>query len=400
MMKSVKGVFAEAPTLTGGRPHHFLQPSRHAGSNVTINKEEAEKTDQILLAGFFDNSNEIRLIKRDGTVVNRWPVTFSRIFPDTRHMGLKAPQTDWNIDIHGVYALRDGSVVFNFEYGGLVKLDRCNNVVWALPVLSHHSVEPSQDGGLWVPGQRRYTGDEQSMFPPFTTPLSEDTIMKIAANGAIKKEISVPELFYKNNLVYLLTSTGESFYNNLQWDEEIVHLNKIEELPRNLAQDFSLFDSGDLLLSLRNYNMLLVVDPETETIKWWTVGPWVRQHDPSFKAGGTIVVFNNNIYREETTTNLVSNIIEIDPRTNDYKVIYGGKKGQEMLTRLRGKQEVTIKGGLLITEFEAGRAFETNARGDVIWEFINRYDKNNIAEITEARIYAENYFNVEDWSCM
>lgn len=70
-----------------------------------------------------------------------------------------------------------------------------------------------------------------------------------------------------------------------------------------------------------------------------------------------------------------------------------------MLSVVRGKLELTENDGLLVTEFEGGRAFETDATGHIIWEYMNRYDSDEVAEITEARLYEANYFSVPDWSC-
>jgi hypothetical protein len=194
----------------------------------------------------------------------------------------------------------------------------------------------------------------------------------------------------------------------MAWDSEIVHLNKIDELTSDIADDFPLFEAGDLALSIRALNIIMVVDPGTGAVKWWRIGPWVRQHDPEFRSGGTIVVFNNNAYRtafgagsdkSDISIPRVSNIVEIDPVSDDYQIIYGSKKGQEMLSVIRGKLELTPRGGLLVTEFEGGRVFETNAAGDLIWEYINRFSSEEVAEITEARLYPESYFAVSDWSC-
>ena len=95
----------------------------------------------------------------------------------------------------------------------------------------------------------------------------------------------------------------------------------------------------------------------------------------------------------------VSNIIEIDPATDRYEILYGGNADQELLTIIRGKHELTPNDGLLITEFEGGRVFETDSNGNIVWEYINRYSAEEVAEITEARIYPKNYFGVTDWSC-
>ena len=194
----------------------------------------------------------------------------------------------------------------------------------------------------------------------------------------------------------------------MSWDHEILHLNKVEELTSDIADDFPLFEAGDLALSIRELNLVLVVDPDTGIVKWWRIGPWLRQHDPEFRRGGTIVVFNNNLYETafgktrgaaRASTPPVTNIVEIDPVSGDYEVIYGDRSGQEMLSVWRGKLELTPNGGLLITEFEAGRVFEVDASGNTIWEYINRYSDDEVAEITEARVYPESYFRVSSWLC-
>src|SRR5262245_25082749 len=161
LQTDVRGSFAtfakEYSTLSGIHPQHFLQPARYAGNGVTINKVNDKEEQLVFVSSFFEDSNELRLIQRDGTVVNRWPVQFSKLFPDVSHIaGRDAPSTDWNIDINGAVALPDGAVVFSFEYGGLVKLDRCGSVVWTLRRMTHHTVERSSDGGFWVPAQRYY----------------------------------------------------------------------------------------------------------------------------------------------------------------------------------------------------------------------------------------------------
>jgi hypothetical protein len=404
----VKTVFQEAPTLAKIHPKHFLQPSRYEGSSVTINKYDGHEDEFVLLSGFFEDKNELRLIRRNGEIIARWPVVFSKIFPDASHMH-EQPTTDWNIDTHGALILSDGSVVFNFEYGGLVKIDRCGKILWTLAKPTHHSVEMAEDGGFWVPGRRIYSRGVTSPFPPFTPPFNEDTILKVSDKGAVIFEISVPKLFFDNGLEAILTASGEEIGHNRRWDHEIVHLNKIAVLKTDLAADFPLFEAGDLLLSLRQCNMLMVIDPATETVKWWHIGPWLRQHDPEFIPGGKFLIFNNNSYiasygtESQSVSNLdiprISNIIEYNPVTLEHKVIYGENKDQELLSVIRGKLEYTSRGGLLITEFEGGRVLETDADGQIIWEYINRYSLAEVAEITESRIYPKSYFTVSDWSC-
>jgi hypothetical protein len=360
------------------------------------------------MAGFFDDGNELRLIRRDASIVARWPVAFSKIFTDTRHIH-EPPATDWNTDTHGALIQPDGSVVFVFEYMGLVKLDRCGELEWKVAAPVHHSVERAESGGYWVPGRNYVLEEATARFPPFSVPYFEDTVLRISENGEILEENSLIGLFYRTGMEAWLTAMPGSELEQ-RMDGEILHLNKVAELETGMAADFPMFAAGDLLLSVRELNMILVTDPGLQRVKWWRVGPWIRQHDPEFKAGGLISVFNNNAYqsafgpdnyfkKSHPTIPRVSDIIEIDPATDEYRRVYGGVEGQELLTVIRGKHELTSRDGLLITEFEAGRVVETDSSGRTVWEYINRYDEDEVAEITEARVYPGDYFTVSDWSC-
>jgi hypothetical protein len=404
-------VYSEFENLgTAGEPIHFLQPSRKPGTGVTVNKR-ANDGNLVLLSSFFDGGNEIRLLRRDGSLVARWPVSFSAHFPDVSH--LKAPpQTDRNVDLHGVLIQPDGSVVLNYEYSGTVKLSRCGETVWTLAHPTHHSIEFAEGGGYWIPGHRFISGAESEGFPPFTRmdtneTFYDDLILRVTKDGVIAEQISVARILYDNGLEPVMTAGGYSFRPNGTWGHELVHVNKIGELPSSIADAFQGFEAGDLVLSLRGYNLVLVVDPDDWRVKWHQTGPWRRQHDPEFNPDGTITVFNNNTYRLELgerdrsnpATPRVSNIMRVDPATGRTEVVYGERAGQEFLSVIRGKHDLTPEGGFLITEFEAGRVFEVDAQGRIVWEYINRYDAEQVLEITEARLYPSSYFTVEDWSC-
>ena len=130
VLNSVETVFADRENLMTNRPTGFLAERRYDGSGVTVYDEQQASPGYTLLAGFFENSTEIRLIRMDGSVVQRWPVSYSTLFPNSDHIFPKSdiPASDWNAAIHGVDISPDGSVVFNFDGKGTVKLDRCGNL--------------------------------------------------------------------------------------------------------------------------------------------------------------------------------------------------------------------------------------------------------------------------------
>lgn len=386
-------------TRFGTRPAAYLERARFDGSGVTLVVQDKVAPGLTLLTGFFTDGNELRLIRQDGTFVNRWPVRFSELFPDPSHIepSSEIPDTDWNTDINGALALPDGSVVFSFEYKGMVKLDRCGVVQWTVPRMTHHSISLGGDGSFWV-GGRRYHAEGIPEFRPFRGPYFEDTILRISEDGRVLEELSVPDLLFKNGLASLLLA-NDSWISTVG-RSEIVHLNDIEELPDDLADGFLQFTAGDLLLSLRNLNSIMVVDPRTQAVKWHQVGPWIRQHDPDFRNDGTISVFNNN--SDGTRLGRIfggSTILELDPASGTVRVLYGGTPEQHMHTDIRGKHENLADGNILITESLAGRVFEVTDRGELVWEFINRFDGDEVARLSDAIRYPEEYFVVEDWEC-
>lgn len=391
---SVELVFQEKEIILGIRPTRFLFKARHNGAGVTRNEPDRAAPGLTLLAGFFEDSNELRLLRSDGGLVRRWPVRFNEVFTDQSH--IQPPEqrakSDWNVGLHGALALPDGSVVLNLDNHGAVKLDRCGKIEWRVSLMTHHSVEPAEDGGYWFSVLDRV--EDKSQFLPIKTPYIEDKILKVSRDGEVLFKISVPALFEKNDLRAVL------LVNNSVDQYDLVHLNDIEELTSDVADRFPLFAAGDLIISMRNLNLVMVVDPKTEVVKWHRTGPWIRQHDPDFQPDGTITVFNNNT--DDTEGGRLfggGNIIRINPMTGIAGTLFPANGDARFYTAYRGKHQVLPNGNVLVVESNAGRVFESDPEGRVVWEYINRYDEESIAYISDALRYPEGYFTLDSWEC-
>lgn len=383
-------------------PKGFLIEDSGPAAGVTIDRRGDDGA-LTLVSGFFDDDNGLVLMRHDGTAVARWKASFHDLFPDDDFLH-QAPSTNWNIDTHGALALPDGSVVFNFEYGGLVKLDRCGRPVWTLEHPTHHSVELAEGGGFWVPG-RDFVNEGTSAVPPFEAPFMDDLILRVSDDGRILTRLSVSEVLYENGLEALLTARQEHVRIKGLWRGEVLHLNKIAELPAALAPAFPQFAAGDLLLSMRTRNLVLVLDPSSRQVKWWQVGPWRRQHDPEFGADGRIILFNNNAYvgiQGDAPAGVgpwQSNVMAVDPKTGATEVLFGETPEQSFFSLVRGKHDLLDDGGLLVTVAEQGTVIQSDGAGNVIWQYVNRYDAAHLAKVSEARLYPPGYFTVTDWTC-
>ena len=392
---SVVQVYEERSKI---KPKHWIRPAPYDGDGVTVNNIPEDRQELILLQGFFDNNPELRLIQRNGAVVARWPVRYSDLATDITHVR-NQPATDWNVGSMGAVALPDGSVVFILDHIGVFKLDRCGNLVWRVDIPAHHSLEWNADGSFWVSSANNFYADMESPSSLFKTPFAADTLVRISQKGEVLDSISLLEVFENSNKRALLALMGieiEPTSGALRpdFDREIFHLNDVEELPAAIAEDFPMFEAGDLLVSLRNRNLVLVIGHERK-IKWWQIGPWIKQHDPDWKPGGMITVFDNNTGDRPAG----SRIIEINPATSEVRLVYGGRDTEFFYSGWGGKHQNLYPDRVLITETASGRVFEVNTNKEIVWEYVNRYSDTESAIISQANTYSSDYFSVADWSC-
>jgi hypothetical protein len=347
-------------------PTRQITKAMHKGDGVVTAVSEEMQPGLTLLAGFFEGNLGARLIEADGSVVHRWVIKYTEIWPKRDILRDAVPLTDWNVFLHGMEALPDGSIVFNFDAGeSLVKMDRCGRVKWKLGDGIHHSVFLAEDGTFWVP--------------------LGNNIAQISATGERLQIINPTKIIRKNDL------HGLFYIRDLQ--TALIHPNDVEILSEQDAPAFPLFEAGDILYSMRDVNLIMVFDPDTEVVKWYQHGPWLRQHDPDFLPDGTISVFNNRMGYG------YSNIMTIDPVTRETKVVYESREDPIFYTGMRGKHQHLANGNILITQAQKGRAFEVTRDGKIVWDYVNRYDENRVAVISKAIRFDRDYFSeVDDWS--
>ena len=179
------------------------------------------------------------------------------------------------------------------------------------------------------------------------------------------------------------TAEGSNWAANI-WGS-FWHPNDIDPLPKELKKYYPDFNAGDLLVSLRSPNLVFILDQKTLKVKWWRQGLTRRQHDPDWNEKGTITIFNNNTNRG------YSNITELNPVTYEYDIIVDGKT-YNFYTWWRGNHQMMHNGGVLITSSDQGRVFEIDGEGNLVFEFLNNYGKNQYLSISEARFLPKNFF--------
>lgn len=366
------------------RPEKLIYPAKHLGSNVTINVTGKTFDGYTLIASMWNHTNGFKLIDMDGTEIHNWSVSYNNIFP----LSTTNSVTDWDVLIHGFVIYPNGDIVFTFNGHGLVKIDKNSNILWKLKENYHHSAVKDENGNLWVPSQT-YIQDN-TKYPLLVPPYFEDFICKLSPAGELLKRISLLEIIYKSDLEALLVANGWSGTIK-NTSSEITHLNDIDILGSELANQYPQFNSGDIMVSLRQPNLILVIDSETYQIKWHMTGPYIRQHDPDFTPNGDIIVFDNRTDNSNGELLGGSRILKFDPLSRIVDIAYQGDFENKFYTEIVGKQQLLPNDNILIVEFETGRIFEVTDTGEIIWNYINRYDEDEVYVLPDAMRISKSY---------
>lgn len=342
-----------------------------------------------LVSSLWEQQNGMNLYDMEGKLLHRWRVSFNSIWSDTPDWPAQKIG-DWDVDIHGMHLYPDGSIVFNFEYNGLVKIDRCSRVVWKLAAETHHSVETDEAGNLWVPGRKTHTRKHPD-FPLLKAGVEEDLVLQVSPEGKILRAIPVLEALLKSDLAGIVFVARAADLSGQLTD--IGHLNSVDILSSAMAPHFPMFRAGDILISLRNLNLVAVMDPVTEKIKWWSMGSFIQQHDADFLADGRIGLFDNRGEAENPNGSgyRSSRILAIDPATHVVTTLFDSTRGTILFTAIRGNQQFLPNGNILVSEWVAGRVLEVTPQGKLAWQFIHRYDDDEVVQVSQALRYDATY---------
>lgn len=326
---------------------------------------------------------ELRLVDRGGTVHHRWRVPATRLFPaEELPEGVGLQEFRY---VHGSHLFPgSGHLVVNVEGRGTARLDACGRPVWTVPRGGHHSVARAEDGTFWVPTRRFQiplrSPDRPDGYPGLPRKGYHDFLVRLSPDGEVLRRLSVLEILYDNGLQRHVLKTRQ------HESDDVTHLNDIEPLRSADAGRYPLFQAGDLLVSLRNLDMVLVVDPRTGRVRWHATHPFLRQHDPDFVGDGWVGVFDNNWDATAEGSMLGgSRVVALRPPRDTQAVWFPTERSEALYTGAGGKWQRLANRNLLLTDTEGGRVLEVTPGGRTVWEWtIDRRGSSRAPDVYEG----------------
>lgn len=289
---------------------------------------------------------EAVLMTMNGRVLHLWRMPFERAFPGKR----ATVETPF---FRRAQLLDDGSLLALYQGGGLVKLDPESSLVWTVDAGLYNDLHVAEDGRIY--GIAKEARQIPSIHP--TDPVLEDSIIIISPTGRIERRISLLECFFDSPFVELLRPMPES--------GDIFHTNTVDLLEGNRGEIVPGFPAGSVLVSLREVDVIALVDVEAERVLWAQRGGWDAQHQPDLLGSGRILLFDNKGAQGD------SRVIELEPLSGEIVWEYLGPPDRRLSSPEAGSAQRLTNGNTLITESEAGRAIEITPEGEVVWEFVS-----------------------------
>jgi hypothetical protein len=329
--------------------------------------------------------SEAMLIDMQGKVLHRWAVKAGR--PGWQHVEL----------LHG------GDLLVISKDRAMARLGWDSEVKAIYRLRVHHDVDVGEDGRVYIPSRRErlVEMDGKPML------ILDDSITILSPSGEVEKSIS---LF--DHIGHLIAPRRRKLV--LEWMEnrktlegwaerggrdlvesrevpvhqglclsggrcDVFHLNSLEILDRDVA---ALGPAGHLLISVRELNRIMVINPEDGEMGWsWGPSELEAQHHPTLLDNGHVLVFDNGTRRR------YSRVLEVDPASGAIVWQYRARGEDTFFSRSRGANQRLPGGNTLITESDFGHVFEVTPAGEIVWEFFNPFLQEKDGESQRSAIY-------------
>ena len=376
----------------------YVEPTPRRTGGVTVYDRQRAFDGYTFVTANYEGMAQALLLDMNGEIVHRWTLDPRELWPDRIRESPAGILRDMNI--HGAMMTPEGEVFLNVYALGTVKLDRCSRPVWSIARDTHHDLDVLPNGDLLIVGWEKVfetRPERPRLFPGPEGYYLDETLIRVSPEGEILEEWSLIDALYASDRQDLLFSGPGSTVASRVKDP--LHNNTVEVLDAEMADAFPLFEAGDIMVSFRNINTIVVFDGRSRLVKWSTTGPFLGQHDPDFLPDGHILLYDNRITGGKA---LFGNtrLLEIDPVGSRIVWEWEGKGEFAFYNRSRGEQAPLPNGNILAVDSHGGRLFEVEPEsGEVVWEWVNLVEPGWAGNVVDAERYPRDQVRFLDKPC-
>jgi Arylsulfotransferase (ASST) len=317
------------------------------------------------------------LLDMRGKVIHQWELPFRQAWPRPPH--LQAPLADEQIHWFRCHLFANGDLLAIYQSDsdtpsgyGLVKLNKDSKLLWTYDRRVHHDLDVDETGTIYtLTHQVKRQAPAGLEYLP--TPYVADSLVVLSPDGRELESVSIEEAFRDSDYALLLstaiaeqatpkdpaqfTSSFEAFVQPAKGD--LFHTNSVKVLRKGREP---LFQSGQVLISLRSLHAIAVVDVRKRRVVWAALGPWRIQHDADLLDNGRFLLFDNHGWSKGCR------VMEYDPVTQAIPWVYAEPDSGLFHAAFRGMAQRLPNGNTLIVDPDNRRLFEVTQSKEVVWE--------------------------------
>jgi len=311
-----------------------------------------EKTDDSYRLYSSRNLTTAHLISPAGKYVHTWYYPHKE---DTVTVNFGGFGMTW----HYAEMLSNGHLIAIVKDEMIIELDWNSNLVWKAKLRAHHDFARDSKGNTIVVSRK----DLPNPWEPGKT-IAMDELVEFNKKGKIiwqwNYEKHMDDL---KNLVKETLPPDETFRD---WP----HINTCEILPKNpLEKKDKRFKAGNLLLSARHSDIIMIINKKTKKIVWaWGPGKLQGQHMPTMLPNGNILIFDNGHHNSKISRGYTK-VVEMNPISK--KIVWEYGSNREFFSPARGSAIRLKNGNTLIANSDNGWFFEITPSGEKVWEYYN-----------------------------
>lgn len=314
-----------------------------------------------------EKSPLVYLIDMKGNVVHTWDLSATGPIAHSRGVIVDDAQLTSNGELVAVVTSD-----YDAPWGlGVVKLDRNSKIEWFYhDKRAHHRLSIGEDHKIYTLTHKFVNSSSEWATKELGSPILEDSITILNSNGKEMKSFAILDAIKNSkfrDIVDILKARGkldDDPYLN-PYEGDYTHINTVKYITKEQAEKFPFAHEGDVLVSMRNMDLIAVIDVNKEVATWVAFGPWHKQHEPTLLSNGNLLIFDNRSQWPK------SRVIEYNPKTQQIVWEYSGTEAKPLQTDWFGKAQVLKNQDILITETNGGRLLEITRDSEIVWEFSN-----------------------------
>jgi hypothetical protein len=399
--------------FTGGRAWHergqpvvtpFNPPEMDLPEGVTVD-QPGRTYDGFTLVTTTLGPRAILLDMR-GKVIHQWELPFRQAWPRPPHVQdpVREEQIHWfrchlfpNGDLLAIYqAERDTPCGY-----GLVKLNKDSKLLWKYAARVHHDLDVDEQGMIYTLAEH-VQREAPAGLDYLPTPYVAESLVVLSPDGEEVTRVPIAEAFRDSPYdLVLSTAIAEQALPRERTNAasafdallgplskgDLLHANSVKVLTPARARQFPLFQAGQVLISLRSFDCLAVLDVRKRSVVWAARGPWRIQHDAEFLDNGHLLVFDNHGWSKGCR------VLEYDPVTQAIPWSYSDADASPFFASFRGMKQRLPNGNTLIVDPDNRRLLEVTPGKELVWENYCSFppvppnQEAGIRAITSARRY-------------